>query len=65
MEGAAGVAGWVSEVVGCLGALVRFFGAISRNGVPATEGEILIGFFADLGGSLKEIPGQGKPSVYE
>lgn len=46
----AGVVDRVSEVEGCLGDVGRFFG---RGGVPTTEGVmILIGFFADLGGSL-------------
>ena len=43
---------WVSEAADCLGVAVRFFGAVSRNGVFATGGVTLIGFFADFGGSL-------------
>ena len=64
VEGTVGVFDWVSEVAGCLGTVVRFFGSISREGVPATGGVILIGFFADLGGSLKRMSYQGQPSVY-
>lgn len=48
-----GAVDWVSGVAGCLGTVARFFGAISRDGVLATGGAILIGFFADLGGSLE------------
>lgn len=50
VEGVAGVVGWVSEVTDCF---VRFFGTVSRDGVFATGGVTLIGFFADSGGLLK------------
>jgi hypothetical protein len=59
----AGGVGWVSDVTGCLGVAVRFFGAVSRDGVFATGGMVLIGFFADFGGSLEWRSGQDKPSV--
>ena len=36
-----------------MGVAVRFFGAVSRDGVFPTEGVILMGFFADFGGLLE------------
>lgn len=52
VEDVAGVAGWVSEAADCFGFAVRFFGSVSRDGVFTAGGITLIGFFADLGGSL-------------
>lgn len=63
VEGIAGGVGWVSEVAVCLGVAVRFFGAVSRDGVFATGGVILIGFFADFGGSLGWKSDHGKFSA--
>ena len=54
---------WVLEVVDRLGVAVRFFGAVSRSGV-FVAGVILIGFFADFGGSLEWRSNQDKPLVY-
>lgn len=59
-----GAAGWVSEVAGFLGIVVRFFGAVSRDGVFATEGLTLMGFFADFGGSLRVRLDRGQQSAY-
>ena len=54
VEGMAGGVGWISEEAGCLpGVVVRFLGAVSRDGVFVAGGVILIGFFADLGGLLE------------
>jgi hypothetical protein len=64
VEGVDGAAGQVSEVVGCLGAAVRFCDTVSRDGIFTTGGPILMGFFADFGGSLKSKLGQGQPSVH-
>jgi hypothetical protein len=63
VDGSAGVVGWVSETDGCLG-VVRFLVAVSREGVFVTGGVILIGLFANFGGSLKFESDLGKPSVY-
>jgi len=49
----AGGVGWVLEAVGrLLGVAVRFLGVVPWDGVFVTGGATLIGFFADLGGSL-------------
>jgi len=62
VEGMAGVIDWVSEEAGCLaGVAVRFLEAVSRDGVFVTGGVILIGFFADLGGSLEWRLGEDRP----
>lgn len=52
VEDVAGTVGRVSGAAGCFGVAVRFFGAVSRDGVFAAGGVTLIGFFADCGGSL-------------
>ena len=52
VEGMAAGVDWVSGAADCLGVAVRFLGAVPRDGVFVTGGVILIGFFADLGGSL-------------
>ena len=52
--GAVGLVGWVSERADCFGVALRFFGVVSRDGVFATVGVILMGFFSDFGGSLGE-----------
>jgi hypothetical protein len=64
VEGVDGAAGRASEVVGCLGAAVRFLDTVSRDGIFATGGPILMGFLADFGGSLKLKSGRGQPSVH-
>lgn len=53
VEGVFGEVSLVSEVEGCFGIAVRFFGSVSRDGVFATTGVILTGFFPNFGGSLK------------
>jgi len=53
---------WVSGIADCLGVAVRFFGAVSRDGVFATGGVILIGFFPDFGGSLGQRSDQDRLS---
>ena len=63
VEGAAGPVGWVSVVAGRFGVVVRSFGAVPRDGVFATAGATLIGFFADFGGSLVWGLDQDEPSV--
>lgn len=56
--GVIGAVSWVSEVEDCFGVAVRFFGTVSRDGVFATVGVTLIGFFSDFGGSLERRSGQ-------
>jgi len=51
--GMVGEVGCVPEAAGCLGVATRFLGAVSRDGVFTTGGVILMGFFADFGGSLE------------
>ena len=53
-----GVVSRVSEVEGCFGVAVRFFGVVSRDGVFITVGVVLMGFFSDFGGSLEWRSGQ-------
>jgi len=63
VEGDFGEVSLVSEVEDCFGVAARFFGAVSRDGVFATAGVILTGFFPNFGGSLKLKLDQDQVSV--
>ena len=63
VDDVAGVVEWVSEVLDCFGVAIRFFGSVPRDGVFAAGGATLIGFFADLGGSLGRRSDRDKLSV--
>ena len=58
VEGVVGAVGWDLEVEDCFGVAVRFFGALSRDGVFTAVGVVLTGFFSDFRGSLKWRLGQ-------
>jgi len=62
VDGMVGGVGWVLEEAGRLpGVAIRFLGAGSRDGAFVTGGVILIGFFADLGGSLERRSDRDRP----